>query len=109
MAINWPLSYLYFQNIPRRSVIINAAYETGAVISAEEHQIGGFGDILARTLVRDPSLMGHPYKFDMIGVQDEKGNPRFGASALPWELMYEFGLSGEHLAKAGHELYERAA
>jgi len=37
----------------------------------------------------------------MIGVQD-----RFGESGKPWELIYEFEVSAEHIAAKAKELYD---
>jgi len=81
--------------------IKRAAEETGAVITAEEHQVGGFGNIVASAIL---SQVTKSVAFDMIGVQD-----RFGESGLPWELMQEFGLTGEHLAAKAREVLQRKA
>jgi transketolase len=78
-----------------------AAQETGAVITAEEHQVGGFGNIIASAIL---SGVTKPVAFDMIGVQD-----RFGESGQPWELMQEFGLTAEHLAAKARETLQGKA
>jgi transketolase len=75
-----------------RDALARAAAETGAVLSCEEHQKGGFGGLVASALcqargARDPLL------YDSIGVED-----RFGESGRPWELMIHFGLTAEHIA-----------
>jgi transketolase len=70
--------------------IIRAADETGVVLTAEEHQVGGFGNIIAGVILKNASRR---VAFDMVGVND-----RFGESGQPWELMQEFGLTAEHLA-----------
>jgi len=81
--------------------IIKAAFETGVIVTAEEHQIGGLGNLVgavisqARELYKKPTIMG------MIGVKD-----RFGESGQPWELIKEFELSGEHIAQKAKELYD---
>lgn len=64
-------------------IIERAASETGAIVTAEEHQVmGGFGSAVAETVVqRCPA----PMRF--IGIQD-----RFGESGEPDELMDVFGL-----------------
>jgi transketolase C-terminal domain/subunit len=37
----------------------------------------------------------------MVGVKD-----RFGESGFPWELMWEFEVSGEHIAKMAKDLHD---
>jgi len=81
--------------------IARAAAETGAVLTAEEHQVGGFGNIIAAAIL---SQVTKPLAFDMIGVAD-----RFGESGQPWELMQEFGLTAEHLAQKAREILNRKA
>ncbi|MCL6519959.1 MAG: transketolase [Armatimonadetes bacterium] len=81
-----------------KDAIIRAANETGAVITAEEHQVGGFGNIVAGILLKSTEK---PIAFDMIGVQD-----KFGESGQPWELMQVFGLCAEHLADRAKKLVE---
>ena len=83
-----------------REAIARAAAETGIVVTAEEHQVGGFGNWIASTILRAGS--GEPILFDMIGVKD-----RFGESGAPWELIKEFEVSGEHIAQAAKKLYDR--
>ncbi len=81
--------------------ILRAAAETGAVLTCEEHQVGGFGGIVAKVinLRRDYRM---PLIFDMVGVED-----RFGESGGPWELMIKFGLTGEHIAAKARALLAR--
>jgi len=67
-----------------------AARETGAVLACEEHQKGGFGNIVAAAVC---GAGDGPLAFDRIGVED-----RFGESGKPWELMIRFGLTAEHIA-----------
>ncbi|MDH7482302.1 MAG: transketolase [Armatimonadota bacterium] len=81
-----------------KDAIIRAANETGAVLTAEEHQVGGFGNIVAGILLKNTEK---PIAFDMIGVQD-----KFGESGQPWELMQVFGLCAEHLADKAKKLVE---
>ncbi len=78
-----------------REAIIRAAKETGAVITAEEHQVGGLGNLVAAVLART----GLSVKFDMVGVED-----RFGESGQPWQLVKEFGLAAEHIADRAKKL-----
>ncbi len=81
--------------------IAKAASETGIVVSAEEHQVGGLGNRVAAAFASSRELSGKPCLFDMIGVQD-----RFGESGKPWELIYEFEVSAEHIAAKAKELYD---
>jgi len=73
------------------AAIVKAAREIGIIVTAEEHQVGGFGNIVASTIVR--SNVGAAVKLDMVGVQD-----RFGETGAPWELVKTFGLTAEHIA-----------
>jgi len=71
--------------------IVAAARDTGTVITAEEHQVGGFGNWVAAAICR--AGLGGNVKLDMVGVED-----RYGESGQPWELMKVFGLTAEHIA-----------
>ncbi len=76
-----------------RKAIVDAALQTGAVLSVEEHQKGGLGNLVASAILGDETTYGNPVIFAMIGVDD-----KFGESGAPWELMKKFGLSAEHIA-----------
>ncbi|HUV04313.1 MAG TPA: transketolase [Armatimonadota bacterium] len=82
-----------------REAVARAAAETGAVLTAEEHEVGGFGNIIASAIL---SQAQRPVAFDMVGVAD-----RFGESGKPWELMQEFGLTAEHLAEKAREILKK--
>lgn len=75
-----------------REAIIKAVAETGAIITAEEHQVGGFGNQIAGVSATNNSEK--PIPFGMIGVKD-----RFGESGLPWQLVKEFELAAEFIAE----------
>lgn len=81
--------------------VVKAAEQCGAVVTAEEHQVGGFGNIVASAILQNVSK---PVAFDMVGVQD-----RFGESGQPWELMQVFGLTAEHVAKKAQEVLKKKA
>jgi len=83
--------------------LVRAALETGIILTAEEHQIGGLANRVSFVLHSAPELYGKPLAFGAIGVKD-----RFGESGQPWELMWEFELSAEHIAAKGRELHELA-
>ncbi len=82
-----------------KDAIMKATEEIGAILTVEEHQKGGFGNIVAGIIASNKQYHT-PYLFDMIGVNDE-----FGLSGAPWELLKVFGLTAEHVAKKAKELY----
>jgi len=75
-----------------KTTIIKAAKETGKIITVEEHQKGGLGNLVAGAILE--AGITKPTKMVMVGVED-----RFGETGQPWELIYAFGLSGEHIAQ----------
>ena len=83
------------------AAIVKAAAETGVVVTAEEHQIGGFGNKVAAAITRSERVYGKPVIVGMIGVDD-----RFGESGAPWELVKEFEVSAEHIAVEAKRLYD---
>jgi transketolase len=82
--------------------LVRAADETGLVVTAEEHQTGGFGNIIAGAILRHREDAARPLAIEMVGVDD-----RFGLSGKPWELVQYFGLTGEHIARRVLELRAR--
>jgi len=82
-----------------KTAVIRAAQETKAVITAEEHQVGGLGNLIASVMCSALTLAGKNPPFGMIGVND-----RFGESGKPWQLIKEFGLAAEHIAQKAKEL-----
>jgi len=84
-----------------KDVIVKAALDTGIVVTAEEHQIGGMGNLVAAVLAQARELYGKPVITGMIGVKD-----RFGESGAPWELIKEFEVSAEHIARMAKDLYD---
>lgn len=71
--------------------IAQAAHETGAIVTIEEHQVmGGFGSAVAEVVVQT-----YPVPMRFIGIQD-----RFGESGTPEELFEEFGLTAKHVVAA---------
>jgi len=81
--------------------IIQAALDTGIIVTAEEHQVGGFGNWIANVCSQAKELYKKPFILGMIGVKD-----RFGESGAPWELVKEFEVSAEHIAQKAKELYD---
>ena len=79
--------------------IVQAAKDTGVIVTAEEHQIGALAWRVSSALTESAELYGRPLITGAIGVKD-----RFGDSGAPWELIKEFEVSGEHIAKKAVEL-----
>ena len=83
------------------AAIAAAGREVGVILTAEEHQVGGFCNRVAAALCS--ADLGRALRFRMIGVPDT-----FGETGQPWELIKLFGLSAESLAQAGLELLGKA-
>ncbi|MFZ6051499.1 transketolase family protein [Halocola ammonii] len=78
--------------------VVNSARKTGAVVTAEEHQIiGGLGGMIAQTLSSHA-----PTPIEFVGVND-----KFGESGKPHELMAKYGLDAAHVAKACEKVVKR--
>lgn len=70
--------------------ILKAAEETGAIVTAEEHQItGGLGGAVAEVISQH-----FPVPLKIIGIED-----RFGESGEPQELLEKFGLTKEAIIR----------
>lgn len=83
-----------------RDIIIKAAEETGAIVTAEEHNvIGGLGSAVAEVVVES-----HPVPMKRIGTLDT-----FGESGKPDELLKKYGLTKEEIVKAVEETIKRKA
>lgn len=82
-----------------REAIVRAALETGAIVTAEEHQIGALSGRVSSVLTESPEIYGHPVMTAAVGVKD-----RFGESGAPWELVKELEVSAEHIAMKAAEL-----
>jgi transketolase len=87
-----------------REAVLRAARETGVIVTAEEHQVGALGWRVAGLIMEDPAMLQHPVLAGYIGVQD-----RFGDSGAPWELVKEFEVSAEHIARKAAELISARA
>jgi transketolase len=84
-----------------RETIIKASQDTGLIVTAEEHQVGGFGNLISAVVSQATELYKKPMLFGMIGVKD-----RFGESGASWELIKEFEVSAEHIAQKAKELFD---
>jgi len=79
-------------------LIIKAAKETGAIVTAEEHQIyGGLGSAVAEVLVKNAPVPVH-----MIGMKD-----KFGESGKPDELMQKYEMKAEHIVSAVKKMLKK--
>jgi len=77
-----------------KDIIIKAANETGAIVTAEEHNIiGGFGSAVAEVVVQNA-----PVPLKMVGIED-----KFGVSGKPDALMELYGLTPENIANKAKE------
>ncbi|MCX5678795.1 MAG: transketolase family protein [Candidatus Omnitrophica bacterium] len=77
-----------------KDAIISAAYETGAIVTVEEHTVlGGLGSAIAEVVIQ-----ACPVPMKMVGVQD-----RFGVSGDPGELFKHFGLTPNNIVLAAKE------
>jgi len=78
--------------------IIKYAKETGAVVTAEEHNIiGGLGSTVSSVLSENV-----PVPMKRIGIPDV-----FGESGKSDELMEKYGLTPENIVKAVHDVMKR--
>ncbi len=80
------------------TAIIKAAGETGAIVTAEEHQEhGGLASIVSRIIARH-----HPIPMEFIAVKD-----KFGMSGKPVELLERYGLTAKDIVAAIKETLKR--
>ena len=71
-------------------IVIKAAKETGAIVTAEEHSvIGGLGSAVSEVLAEE-----YPVPVVKLGVNDE-----FGHSGLAVKLLDEFGLRAVNIVE----------
>jgi len=81
-------------------IIVKAARETGAIVTAEEHNIiGGLGSAVAEVLSEN-----YPVPLVRVGVQD-----KFGKSGKPDILLQMYGLTAADIAKSTKAALEKKA
>lgn len=83
--------------------ILSAAAGTKAILTVEEHQKGGLGNLVSSAILSSGVVARNPVRFAMMGIED-----RFGTSGAPWELMKYFGLSAEFIASQARKLIDSA-
>ncbi|MBQ1243076.1 MAG: transketolase family protein [Clostridia bacterium] len=73
-----------------KEILVKAAKETGAIVTAEEHNvIGGLGGAVCEALSEE-----YPVPVVRLGVEDT-----FGKSGPALELLKIYGLDAEHIAE----------
>jgi transketolase len=76
-----------------KEIIAKAAKETGAIVTCEEHYVmGGLGSAVCEAVCENT-----PVPVKIIGTD------RFGKSGKPAELLEEYGLTAENIAKTAKE------
>jgi transketolase len=79
-------------------LLLQAARETGAIVTAEEHSvIGGLGGVVCETLAE-----GCPVPVERVGLRDV-----FGQSGTAEELLIHYGLTPGHLVEAAQRVLRR--
>lgn len=77
-----------------KDIIIKAAKETGAIVTAEEHNvIGGLGSAVAEVLIQN-----YPVPVKMAGIQD-----KFGRSGKPEKLLEMYELTAKNIVEKAKE------
>lgn len=73
-----------------KQIIAAAALETGAIVTAEEHQINaGFGSAVAEVVVRRC-----PVPMEFVGMPN-----RFGESGTPQQLLQKYGMTASSIVR----------
>lgn len=81
-----------------QDIIIQAARETGGIVTAEEHSIiGGLGGAVSEVTAENC-----PVPVKRVGVRDT-----FGESGLPELLLEKYGLTSENIVAAVQELLHK--
>ncbi|MCK5848117.1 MAG: transketolase family protein [Caldisericia bacterium] len=81
-----------------KELIIKSAQETGAIVTAEEHQImTGFGSAISEVIVQNC-----PVPIEMVGINDT-----FGESGTPDELMEAYHLTSNDIIEKVKKVIKR--
>ena len=79
-------------------LVVAQAERTGAIVTAEEHQLwGGLGSAVARTVVSK-----RPVPMEFVAIQDT-----YAESGKPEELMAKYGLTAERIVRAARRAISR--
>jgi transketolase len=80
------------------TVIVQAALDTGAIVTAESNVIyGGLGSAVAEVVVEN-----HPVPMQRVGMPDG-----FAESGPYLEVIDKYGMSARHIAKAVEKVIKR--
>ena len=80
------------------AAIIQAAAETGAIVTAEEHlEHGGLGSIVAQVLAKH-----HPVPVEFVAIKDT-----YAESGSPAELLQKYGLTADDIEQAVRSVLTR--
>jgi len=80
--------------------LLKAAEEIGKILTVEEQQVGGFGNIVAGVIAQGKRF-SKSFVMDMVGINDH-----FGESGAPWDLMKAFGLCAEQVTVRAKKLFD---
>lgn len=83
-----------------KDCLLKAADEIGKILTIEEQQVGGFGNIVAGAIARGKKYSGS-FIMEMVGINDH-----FGESGAPWDLMKAFGLTAEQITMRAKKLLD---
>lgn len=79
-------------------IVLQAARETGSIVTAEEHQMmGGMGSAVCEVIAKNC-----PVPVEMVGINDT-----FGESGAPDELMIKYGLTYAEIIAAAKKVLSR--
>lgn len=80
------------------AAIIEAAADTGAIVTAEEHlEHGGLGSVVAQIVARNK-----PVPMEFVAVKDT-----YAESGKPVELLQKYGLSAKDIEQAVHAVLNK--
>ncbi|MDH5696442.1 MAG: transketolase family protein, partial [Dehalococcoidia bacterium] len=80
------------------AAITQAAAETGAIVTAEEHlEHGGLGSMVAQVVARR-----HPVPMELVAIKDT-----YAKSGKPAELLERYGLTAKDIEQAVRSAIER--
>ena len=78
--------------------LVEAAKKTGAIVTAEEHQIaGGLGSAVSEVLSQQ-----NPIPIEMVGIKDE-----FGISGTSEQLLTYYGLRSDNIIESVKKVLKR--
>lgn len=80
-----------------KEVIEKAAKETGAIVTAEEHLIGGLSAQVSQVVVNS-----QPVPMEFVGINDT-----YAESGKPDELLQKYGLKSENVLEAIRKVIKR--